>query len=260
MSDRRVGKTESKGAPCGSAGHDFLVRSPSGGSSWSPRASMRVFGMLLALGAAFSSVHDSVHAQARIDGPAPNAAPESRPDFARRPPPPARYYTPPVYEASSVTAEAPVSGPAAVYYVYVDGRPSLVPYPRVRYYRNQPILRPYGGWYSGYGNYLTDEEASRWIGFSSITLPILSKLDDTQQRALEDAQIKASEAPVGERVDWRERDAIGTAQTVREFKDGEGNYCREFEQTVTVDSRTERAQGAACQDKEGVWQVLTPKQ
>lgn len=221
---------------------------------------MRVLGMVLALGAAFSSVHDSVHAQTHGNGPVPSVAPESRPDFARRPPPPARYYTPPVYEASNAAAEAPVSSPGAVYYVYVYGRPSLVPYPRVRYYRNQPILRPYGGWYSGYGNYLTDEEASRWIGFSSITLPILSMLDDTQQRALEDAQIKASEAPVGERVDWHERGAIGTAQTLREFKDAEGNYCREFEQTVVVDGRTERTQGSACQDKQGVWQVLAPRQ
>ena len=260
MSDWQVDKRESKGAPCGFAARDALAQSPSGDTSWRPRAAMRVAGMVLALGAAFSSVHDSVHAQTRTDGPAPSATSESQPDFARRPPPPARYYTPPVYEAGKVAVEAPVSTPAAVYYVYVDGRPSLVPYPRVRYYRNQPILRPYGGWYSGYGNYLTDDEASRWIGFSSITLPILSKLDDTQQRALEDAQIKASEAPVGERVDWRERGAMGAAHTLREFKDAEGSYCREFEQTVTVDGRTERAQGNACQDGQGVWQVLAPKQ
>lgn len=178
-----------------------------------------------------------------------------------RPAPPVYYYEQPAYSGGVIVGTpAPLYGASGEHYVYIEGRPFLVPQQRIRYYRNVPILRPYGAWYTGYGRYLNDEEAYRWIGFAAITTPLLSELDADQQRTLEDAQIAASEAPVGERVSWSLRGARGTVRTTREYDAVDGRYCRVFEQVVTVDGRTERAEGVACQDNQGVWQVMAPQQ
>jgi hypothetical protein len=144
------------------------------------------------------------------------------------------------------------------YYVYVDRRPYLVPPPRIRYYRDYPIVRPYGVWYQGYGRYRSDADAFRWLGLTAITLGVLDLLDEGQQRTLEDAQIQATEVPVGTRLDWDDRGARGSVQVLGEGQDEAGRYCRDFEQTVTVAGRTERAGGTACRDAEGVWEVIAP--
>lgn len=128
----------------------------------------------------------------------------------------------------------------------------------MRYYREYPVVRPYGVWYQGYGRYRSDDEAFRWLGLTAITLGVLDLLDEGQQRTLEDAQIQAAEAPIGTRFDWDDRGARGSVQVLSEGNDAVGRYCREFEQTVTVRGRTERAIGTACQDADGIWEVVAP--
>jgi hypothetical protein len=184
----------------------------------------------------------------------PGFRPDHRPDY--RPPP--RFHGGPGYYAGPPARGFYGPPRRSEYFVYVDRRPYLVPPPRIRYYNEYPIVRPYGAWYQGYGRYHSDADAYRWLGLTAITLGVLNMLDEGQQRTLEDAQIQATEVPVGTRLDWDDRGARGSVQVLSDGRDAAGRYCREFEQTVTVNGQTERAVGTACQDGNGVWEVVAP--
>ena len=45
----------------------------------------------------------------------------------------------------------------------------------------------------------------------------------------------------------------GTITAKRTYRAKEGFYCRVYEETLTVGSRTERYVGTACRDKDGSW-------
>lgn len=128
---------------------------------------------------------------------------------------------------------------------------------RVRRYRNVIVVRPYGRWYSGYGHYHHDHHAFRWLAFTAITLKILDNLNEQQQREHEAAQIKAVTAPVGERIIWKKGSASGYVTTTREGTSTSGRYCREFQQQVTINGKTEQAYGTACRNPDGSWEVLS---
>lgn len=40
------------------------------------------------------------------------------------------------------------------------------------------------------------------------------------------------------------------------YQAGNGQYCREFSQNITVGGRTERAYGTACRQPDGAWQIV----
>ena len=128
---------------------------------------------------------------------------------------------------------------------------------RRRVYRNVVVLRPYGGWYHGYGHYYTDHDAYRWLGLTAITCSILSRLNEQQQRALEDAQIAATTAPIGAPIIWGDPYARGTVIATRDGWSNAGRYCREFQQTVEIGGRMEQAYATACQQPDGSWQVTS---
>ncbi len=46
---------------------------------------------------------------------------------------------------------------------------------------------------------------------------------------------------------------IGTATPMRTYQDVEGAPCRDYQQTVTLDGRTQAAYGSACRTTEGTW-------
>jgi hypothetical protein len=140
--------------------------------------------------------------------------------------------------------------------VVVPGRRFEVPPARRRVYRDVVVVRPYGGWYGGYGHYHRDVDAWRWLGLTALTLVILDDLSERQQRALEDAQIRATTARVGEAIHWSDEGASGTVVTTREGTSTSGRYCREFQQTVTIGGRQEQAYGTACQQPDGAWEVV----
>lgn len=131
------------------------------------------------------------------------------------------------------------------------------PLGRTRYYRDIFIVRPYGHWYSGYGYYYRDYDALDFLAFTAITLAILNIMSQTQQRALENAQIMATTAPIGAPIQWNEGNAYGSVTAVRDGNDSNGRYCREFQQQVTVGNRTETAYGTACRQADGAWQIIS---
>jgi len=131
-----------------------------------------------------------------------------------------------------------------------------VPHHRVRHYRNTVIVRPYGHLYPGYAYSHYDDDVYKWLSFTAITLKVLDNLNENQQRKHEAAQIKATNAPVGESVVWRQGNATGAVTAIREGTSTIGRYCREFLQQVKIGNKSEQAYGTACRQPDGSWEVI----
>lgn len=143
------------------------------------------------------------------------------------------------------------------HYIIRRGRRFAVPPSRSRVFRGVVVLRPYGNWYAGYGLYRTDRDAYKWLGFAAITMPLLNALTEPQQRALEEAQIRATTAPIGERIVWTNGTANGSVTAVREGTSTSGRYCREFQQQVIAAGRMQEVYGTACRRPDGSWEVIS---
>jgi len=63
--------------------------------------------------------------------------------------------------------------------------------------------------------------------------------------------------PNGETIEWDnpETGHAGSVTPTRTGRTNSGAYCREFQQTITIDGATERAYGTACQQPDGSWQI-----
>jgi surface antigen len=73
----------------------------------------------------------------------------------------------------------------------------------------------------------------------------------TYQNALETA-------PTGQTQSWVNPDSgnQGSYTPVRTYQTGTGEYCREFQQTITIGGQTESAYGTACRQPDGSWQIV----
>jgi surface antigen len=84
-------------------------------------------------------------------------------------------------------------------------------------------------------------------------------LDKADQAAMTKANDTAQTAPVGQSISWNNPDS-GHSGTVTPVRDGTdratGAYCREYQTTVTVDGKTEKAFGTACRQPDGSWKVV----
>lgn len=127
----------------------------------------------------------------------------------------------------------------------------------MRQYRGVPVMRPHGHWYLGYGRFYGDAEAYQWLAFTAITLRVLDMMSEAQQRAHEAAQIRATTAPLGQRIVWNDSGASGAVTALRDGTDSTGQYCREFQQDVTVGGTVERAYGTACRQPDGAWKIVS---
>ncbi len=93
-------------------------------------------------------------------------------------------------------------------------------------------------------------------GFAGNQIAKALTCEDKQQ--MNQANQQAQAAPVGEQINWNNPDSgnSGTVTAVRDGTASNGQYCREFEQTVTVDGKTEQGQGVACRQADGSWEVV----
>ncbi len=66
-------------------------------------------------------------------------------------------------------------------------------------------------------------------------------------------------APSGQSVGWRNPDNgnYGTVVPQAAYQNAGGQYCREYQQTVTVGGQTERAFGTACRQPDGSWKIVS---
>ncbi len=92
-----------------------------------------------------------------------------------------------------------------------------------------------------------------WLGSE-----IGASLDRADQAYAAQAQQQAHEAPVGSRVTWNNPESgnHGTVTAQRDGQDQNGNYCREYQTTVTIGGETHQAYGTACRQPDGTWVIV----
>ena len=65
-------------------------------------------------------------------------------------------------------------------------------------------------------------------------------------------------SPSGTTSAWQNPDSehSGTVTPTRTYEAANGQYCREFQQTLTVGGQTEQAYGTACRQPDGGWKIV----
>ncbi len=61
----------------------------------------------------------------------------------------------------------------------------------------------------------------------------------------------------GRTTSWRNPDSgnSGTFTPTRTYRQSSGQYCREYQQTITVGGKTQQAYGTACRQPDGQWKI-----
>jgi len=83
-------------------------------------------------------------------------------------------------------------------------------------------------------------------------------LDNADKAAMQQsAQYSLESTKVGAISKWSNPDSgnSGSITPTKTYKASTGEYCREYQQTVTVGGKTEEAFGTACRQPDGAWQV-----
>lgn len=137
-------------------------------------------------------------------------------------------------------------------------RPFYRPYyvPRTRWYHDTYVYRPYGVAYPGFGFYYSDNDAARFLGLAALGFIAINALNESQQRAQEQAMVEATSAPIGEPIQWQDSGRSGSVTAVRDGETPDGRQCREFQQTVTIGGKRQEAYGTACMQPDGSWEVV----
>ena len=93
-----------------------------------------------------------------------------------------------------------------------------------------------------------------WLG--KIIGQNLDEMD--QQRTNETAQETMETADVGQTSTWSNPDTgnSGTITPTSERISKNGEECRDFESTVIVDGKEEKASGRACRQDDGTWKIV----
>lgn len=75
--------------------------------------------------------------------------------------------------------------------------------------------------------------------------------NQTSQRALETGQS-------GQSLPWKNPQTgnSGSITPSNYYQTAEGQYCREYQQTLTVGGKTEKGYGTACRQPDGSWQIV----
>ena len=83
-------------------------------------------------------------------------------------------------------------------------------------------------------------------------------LDRADRLAMKRTSQNALESnPVGQASSWSNPDSghSGTVTPTRTYQTAAGQNCREYQQTVTIDGKTEQAYGRACRQPDGSWKI-----
>jgi surface antigen len=85
-------------------------------------------------------------------------------------------------------------------------------------------------------------------------------LDERDKRLQAEAAHRALEtAPAGTSVAWKNPDTghSGTVTPTKTYQAPGGSYCRDYQATVEIDGKQERATGKACRQADGTWRVTS---
>lgn len=83
-------------------------------------------------------------------------------------------------------------------------------------------------------------------------------LDRADRMYAQRAEQQAYAAPIGETIHWNNPDSgnSGTFTPVNDGRASSGAYCREYQSTINIGGREERAYGTACQQPDGSWKIV----
>lgn len=84
-----------------------------------------------------------------------------------------------------------------------------------------------------------------------------AKMDETDHKLAEHAVHKATLSPVGEKIVWSNEHTghSGSAKTIKVGTDKEGHSCRQIEQELTIEGKTEVVVVSLCRMNDGHWVV-----
>lgn len=95
--------------------------------------------------------------------------------------------------------------------------------------------------------------AGAWLGSE-----VGKSLDRADRLAMSQTTQKALEkAETGQVSSWKNPDSgnSGTITPRKTYQRASGQYCREYQQTITVGGKTEQAYGTACRQPDGTWKI-----
>ena len=83
-------------------------------------------------------------------------------------------------------------------------------------------------------------------------------MDEVDRMKASQAISRAQVAPLGETITWNNpnNNHSGSITPTRDGYTESGNYCREFNQTVTIGGKTQDAYGIACRQPDGTWRIV----
>ncbi len=85
------------------------------------------------------------------------------------------------------------------------------------------------------------------------------RMDAADRRESERAAQRALEtAPSGQATTWNNPDSgnHGSVTPTRTFQTDNGQYCREYQQTVVIGGEEQQAHGTACRQADGSWRIV----
>jgi len=86
------------------------------------------------------------------------------------------------------------------------------------------------------------------------------RMDAAGKKQQSQAAQKAFETtPSGQSVAWRNPDSgnNGTVTPIRTYQSPAGQYCREYQQTITVGGEKQQAYGTTCRQPDGSWKIVS---
>ncbi len=85
------------------------------------------------------------------------------------------------------------------------------------------------------------------------------RMDAADKRHANEATARALEtAPVGQSVAWQNPDNrhAGSITPTQTYQTANGQYCREYQQAVTIDGKQQQSYGTACRQADGSWKIV----
>ena len=85
------------------------------------------------------------------------------------------------------------------------------------------------------------------------------RMDAADRRQANAAATRALESsPSGTSVAWNNPDSghQGTVTPTATYQNASGQYCREYQQSVTIDGQEQRSYGTACRQPDGSWRIV----
>ena len=83
-------------------------------------------------------------------------------------------------------------------------------------------------------------------------------MDQVDRMKASQAATQATQAPLGQTITWNNPNTgnYGTYTPTRDGTSSSGEYCREYQQTVTIGGQTQQGYGIACRQPDGTWRLM----